>query len=157
MTIKTSTDLISQYAHTQTTDDVDYCFRTRVARFVLPADAAASTATDNYLFTGIKACKLVSARVLPSAAVTADDTNYATLALGPYTLSSGAIGTAYDSILTKITGGTGNWTAGVAEDFTIVTATDVCAVTQGIALKVTKAGTGVALPRLTVEIEYRLD
>jgi len=157
MAIATSTDLLIHYAHTQSETDVDYVLRYRTTRVERAADALAADTSVHYLMTGIKAGRLTSASVLPEAALTAHDTNYATLSICPYTLATGVVAAAYDAFTTMITGGTGDWVAGVAEPFTIAPATDVFAVTQGIALTVAKAGAGVVVPRCTIEIEYSID
>ena len=156
MAIQTSTDLLTHYAHTQSETDVDYALRYHWTRVERAADAAAADASVHYLLTGIKAGRLAAARLLPAAALVAHAANYATLALGPYTLATGVVGGAYDTLTTEVIG-TGDWVAGVAESFVIASATDVFAATQGIALKVTKAGTGVVLPRMTIELEYSID
>jgi hypothetical protein len=156
MAIATSTDLITHHAHTQSVSDADYAIRHERFGIRVPAEALASDTGSIHCLTGIKPGKLASLKILPSGAVTANNTNYATISVCPYTLATGVVGAAYDAITTEITG-TGDWVTGVAEPFTIVPATDVFAATQGIVVTIAKAGAGVALPAYTLEIELTLD
>lgn len=99
-------------------------------------------------------CEIISAEVIPANALTAHDTNYATLTLGSADGAGGAV-TSFDSWNTKITGGTGNWTQGVPETFTIVSSTDTLDEGEALMLVQASAGAGVAIDA-TIEVEYRL-
>ena len=55
--------------------NADYALRDKWIRIFIPADAAAGDEKNYVLMTAEKAIELVSASVLPSAAVTADGSN----------------------------------------------------------------------------------
>lgn len=118
------------------------------------ADAAANTATAETMIGSIvEGATLLSAYVVPDAAVTADAANNATLTLRKRT-SAGASATSIATLVTDVAGG--SWTQYARKAFTVVTAgsANVCAVGSGISLEITKGGTGVQLPLLTIGLDF---
>ena len=118
------------------------------------ADAAAATLTAEQAVyrNGSGVERTISAvRFIPSAALTADNTNYATLTVAKRD-AAGGNATTVASVTTEITG-SGDWTAFAAVDFgTIVSAAlpDGWALTVAIA----KAGSGVAVPAGQLEVSF---
>lgn len=91
--------------------------------------------------------KVLRVYYLPGAALTADDTDYATITVSKYT-SAGGSKTTVATATTAITGGTGNWTAFVPMEITL-SATAANLILQSGAMltyEVAKAGSGVAIP-----------
>lgn len=130
------------------------------AKFVKEADdGAAATATSETVFfenTSGRDRTIVAAKYIPSAALTANDTNYATLLLDKR-LSSDygtAVNVATETTETTGSGGSGNWTA-----FTPVTlgalAQTVLENGALLTVEITKTGTGVIVPAgvLVVELD----
>lgn len=108
-------------------------------------DAAAGTTTaEAAVAMTVQKGKLVKAYYVPAGAVTAHDTNYATITVSRYTAAGGSK-TTVASITTKITGGSGNWTAFVPVEITLATDT---ALEAGACLtyEIAKAASGVQLP-----------
>lgn len=118
-------------------------------------DAAASTATAETVVgfvpkaPGANASLAKTLRVyyLPAAALTADDTNYATITVSKYT-AAGASKTTVATVTTTITAGSGDWVAFVPEEITLSATAANLILESGAILtyEVSKAGTGVALP-----------
>ena len=118
-----------------------------------PVDAAASTAGTRTFDQSTSFPMVVKAfKIITSGNVTADDTNYATVAL-VYNDGAGGSDTTIASKTTKITGGTGNLTAGIAYSFAITAANARIPAGSQVQVKVTKAGTGVSLPVSTFELK----
>jgi hypothetical protein len=120
-------------------------------------DAAAATATAfTPFFRAHSKCRVVAAHLLPIANLTANDTNYATISLKKEDGAAGGAATL-GQLLTKITGGTGNWAAKVTEPITLTVAN--CELDEGhvLGVDVAKAAAGVQLDRfhVVVEIEER--
>lgn len=91
--------------------------------------------------------KVLKVLYLPGAALTADDTDYATITVSKYTAAGGSK-TTVATATTAITGGTGNWTAFVPMEITL-SATAANLILQSGAMltyEVAKAGSGVAIP-----------
>ena len=82
--------------------------------------------------------------ILTNLAVTADDTNYATILVASRPVGGGS-GANISSNTTKITGGLGNLTAFVKYAGTITGANALVIATSSITVAVTKAAGGVAL------------
>lgn len=116
-------------------------------------DAAIGTESAHCVFVAREAMTLIAARFIPDAAVTAHDTNYATLAL---TTNAGTPVALTEDMDTTITGGTGNWVAETAEEFTVVASADIDA-GEGILLDIDKAADGLKVPggRLQLELRHR--
>lgn len=155
MPIKTSTDLIKAPAHALgSPDDVDYAFRTRVVRVKLPADALPATATEHLLAISELPIIINSIKILPQAAVTADNTDYATLAVQTGDLAAGALATAIaskDTRAASLNGLTANTVATIGSGLVASVAAN-----QRIVLNVTKAGAGKSIPVILVELTYQL-
>jgi len=108
-------------------------------------DATAGTATaEAAIAMTVQKGKLVKAYYVPAGAVTAHDSNYATITISRYTAAGGSK-TTVASITTKITGGSGNWTAFVPVEITLAADT---ALEAGACLtyEIAKAASGVQLP-----------
>lgn len=118
------------------------------------ADAAASTVTAETAFhkAGSFARKIAKIEFVPSAALTANDTNFATLIVGKRSAAGGAR-TTLKQVTTAIAGGTGNWTAFVAVDFGVLTVSSLAA-GDSITLEITKAAAGVAVPAGVLKVTY---
>lgn len=157
MTKKASVAKLSHLAHGETTGpaDIDELNRTRVLRIGYGLEAAAGNTTELTLGIMEDAVELVSAKYIPGNALTANDTNYATLTLGSADGAGGAV-TAFDAFTTKITGGSGDWVQGVPETFTIVTSTDTLTEGQALVVDIAKAAAGVAIPTGVFEVVYRV-
>ena len=117
----------------------------------VPAEGSAGATSQRphaYLPKGITG---VSAKIYPFGAMTANDTNYATIGIGS---DDGAAGTftSVADVTTKSTGGTGNWTAGTAVSFSTFTPADTIAAGVYLGIKIAKAASGVQLPAFLVHI-----
>lgn len=139
-----------------TTDVADYIRRisSKFLMLVKPAaDALASTTTAHGATGGAwnVGTKLIKAiKLIPHGALTADDTDYATLTIG-YNDGAGGAVTTIATITTKITGGSGDWTAGTAISLTLTTT----AIADGklLSYAIAKAASGVAVPPFTISVE----
>lgn len=119
-------------------------------------DGAAGTATAAGVFASLVGkWQVNTVKYIPSAALTADDTNYATLTVSQF--ASGAALTTVASQTTKITGGSGNWTARTAVTITN-SGTAANLVVDGssapvyLAFAIAKSGTGVVVPAGCIEV-----
>lgn len=98
---------------------------------------------------------LEEAELMPSVAVTADNTNYSTIAIAFGTV--GAFVAAVTTLTTQITG-TGNWVADTPEPFTVLTSSEANVLETGEYVKLTydgTNGTGVDLPRCCAILRFR--
>lgn len=110
------------------------------------ADGNAGDATAaTYFWYAPRAARLISATIVPSDALVAHDTNYATV------LIKNSAGTTLASQTTKITGGSGNWSAGAEEAMTVASAT--IASGETLSFSIAKAAGGVAVPICCVSLE----
>lgn len=108
-------------------------------------DGAANTATaESPVPREPLACRVVSAAYVPGGALTADDTDFATLTLRKRN-GAGGSAVAIASVTTKITGGSGNWTAFVPVSLGTISNPDLLA-TDILTIEIAKAGSGVAVP-----------
>lgn len=116
---------------------------------VLQADGAAGTATaEKPIGVAVGALPVGSVVTLvPAAALTANDTNFADVLVQKRT--AGGAATTVADFQTKITGGTGNWTA-----WSPVTVATTVAVAAGDALtwSITKTAGGVVVPAFALNI-----
>jgi hypothetical protein len=117
------------------------------------ADGMASTTTAATLFWVNPfdfALKIVSARLVSASALTADATNYGTVLVQ---VDDGANGTPATALTweTSLTG-TGNWVADTAESATVTAANAVIAAGACLHFTITKAGSGVVIPALFIQI-----
>ncbi len=118
-------------------------------------DAAASTTTAETVVGcipqppggGTNRAKVTRVYYVPGAALTAHDTDYATITVSKYTAAGGSK-TTVASITTKITGGSGDWTAFVPVELTLsATAADLVLESEAVlTYEVAKAASGVAIP-----------
>lgn len=92
--------------------------------------------------------KIVAATFTTPIAVMASDTTFATVTLASRNAAGGG-STTIGSQTTKITGGTGNITAFVAQPLTLTAANVIVPAGGSITLAVAKASTGVALTAAT--------
>lgn len=119
-------------------------------------DAAAATTTAETTFGVARlGTRLLSAYYQPAAALTADNTNYATITVSKRT-SAGGTKTTIASVATTIAGGTGNWTAWAPVPITLSATTADLTIAAGssITYEIAKAGTGVQLPAGTVVLIF---
>ena len=122
------------------------------------ADGLATTATsERVVFTAPVDVTITGIFVEPAAALTASDTNYATITVSRRDAGAGNKATVVSkSTQTAGSGGTGSWNAFGAVSLgglSNATLTDG----QKLTVEVTKTGLGVALPILAVQIEYTVD
>lgn len=89
--------------------------------------------------------RVISATYIPEAGLTADNSNYTTLTL-EYDDGAGGADTTVATLNTKITGGTGDWSALVGEALTLDATKVIVEADQQYQLVGTKASAGVALP-----------
>lgn len=126
---------------------------TRMASYTKAVDAAASTTLAELVIERVpSASTVIGVYFAPSAALTADDTNYATLTVS----QRDGIGGAAASVAaktTKITGGSGDWTAFVPVSLGTLTNASLIAGSV-LTLTIAKAGTGVAIPSGTLVVLY---
>lgn len=108
------------------------------------SQAAAGSAVTLPLFKAPRKLKIDSIKIAVGADLTANDTNYVTIAITDGT-------TTYASASTT-TSGTGNLSAGVFADVTVSEA-EVDADTN-LRLTLTQAGSGVDVTNLVVQIEF---
>lgn len=112
------------------------------------ADGAANTTTAETVIG--RAAGLMPAghtfRITPQAGVTAHDTTYATITIKKRT--AGGSATTVAEITTKITGGTGDWTAFSPVD---VVTTEAIAAGDALTITIAKASTGVQLPIMSID------
>lgn len=119
-------------------------------------DAAAGTATPAGVFASLVGkWQVNSVKYVPSAALTANDTDYATITVSQF--ASGGSLTTVAQQTTKSTGGSGSWTARTAVTITL-SGTAANLVIDGssapvyLAFAIAKAGSGVAVPAGCIEV-----
>ncbi len=131
------------------------------ASMAFPVDAAANTATAETVIpraAGGLHGVVTSVTFTPNASLTADDTDYATITVKKRDGSGGAAVTVA-TITTKITGGSGDWTAFEPMSITLTaTAADLLLLeTDVLTLTVAKAASGVTIPaselRVTMKVQ----
>jgi hypothetical protein len=116
---------------------------------------AAATAVQVPIMTCDRPVKVVGARVVPGAAMTANDTNYVTLTIR----NRGALGVATTTLAARAwTVAGGNSVAGLAETLTLsATEADLLAAAGDVlTAQWSHTGTGLAIPAGLVELLYRL-
>lgn len=125
----------------------------------LAVDSAGTDLTERVVFAvpaGVPGgITITSVKYVPSASLSASDTNYETLTVKKYD-AAGANGATVASRTTKTTngGGSGNWTAFVGVSLTI-TAANAAVVTGGaVTFAFAKASSGTSVPVGVLEIEY---
>jgi ribose 5-phosphate isomerase RpiB len=119
------------------------------------ADSLQTTVTsERAVFTAPAGITITDVFVEPAAAVTASDSNYATIVVSRRDATGGnKVTLASKTTQTSASGGTGNWTAfGSVSLGSLSNATLVDG--QKLTIEITKSGLGVTLPVLVVQIEY---
>lgn len=117
-------------------------FKARASKVIDSNATYNSTYTfDDSLAVGlrIRSCKFV-----PTEALVADNSNYADIDL-VWNDGAGGADTTIASLNTKVTG-TGNWVADIAESLTLDNAEVKVAAGSQLQVKITKQGSGVAVP-----------
>lgn len=118
--------------------------------------ATAGTAVTETVHANVqRAGKVVAAKLSAPIAVTANDTNYATVTVSKRTGAGGAVVIA--SRTTQITGGSGNIVAFVPVTLTLTAANQLLAAGDVLTVAVTKTGSGVALTAATSNINVTVD
>ncbi len=123
----------------------------RIVEFVLGIgdDATVDTASEVTAFVADSTyhpngLKLLSAKIVPSIAVTASDDDYATVSVKVKTSAGVAVAT-YATQTTKVTGGLGSLTALNAYALTATAANYLVAAGNQVTVHLEKAGAGVAV------------
>jgi len=156
-----ATNVISKFAGDQCLDEgVDatatQLFDETETYFKAAADGAAATATtDQWIWSNNSggACVLIGALLWPSAGVTADNTNFATLQIKVDNGIGGASAVAY-SMTTAITD-SGNLTALATKQFTTKGASQLIPACATVYFAITKSGAGVVIPISAVTVRIR--
>ena len=133
----------------------DQCFKKSVS-FVKPiADAAAGTTYEWPFFfnSGASTLTVTAVKIVPFAALTADNTNYKTVSLNRRLAAGSA--TVIASRATTITD-TGNWVALTPITLTLsTTAADlVVAAGETLSLHLVHTASGVAVPVMSITVDY---
>jgi hypothetical protein len=124
-----------------------------LAHYTKEADdgSAAAVTAETPVLSSSGGLQVQAVRFLPSAALTANNTNYATLTVVNRDAAGSSVGTIA-AITTEITG-SGDWVAFVLEDFgTLANATIAAGGT--VTFEIEKAASGVVVPAGSLEIEY---
>lgn len=115
------------------------------------ADAAASTTTAETAIAYLKSAQTVARiMVVPTGAVTASDTVYATITVAKRDGAGGAA-TTIATLITNVA--TGSWVAFTPKTFGAITAGDIAAGSV-LTYTVAKASTGTQLPAFKLQIEF---
>jgi hypothetical protein len=119
------------------------------------ADSLPGTLTaERVVFTAPADLTVTEVLIEPAAALTANDTNFATITVSRRNATGGGR-TTIDSMMTTTTG-TGNWTAFGTISLGAVTAPSVSA-GQKVTIEIAKTGVGIVVPVMAVQIEYTVD
>jgi hypothetical protein len=152
-TYKTIAEKYNHIAHDESDGQSKMDDVIRKRRVRMEVSSLITATSERTIMTAEADCEILSAEIIPDNALTANNTNYATLTLGSADGAGGAV-TAFDSFTTEITG-TGDWVQGVPEPFTIVPSTDTLDEGEALILVTAKAASGIAV-EATIEVEYRL-
>jgi hypothetical protein len=117
--------------------------------------AAATDTVETGIWVAPYDCYIKSAKYLPGAVLTAHDTNYATLTLSQRDGAGGGAAIVAEQT-TKITGGSGDWVAFVAEPLTLsgTIANLFLAAGEVLTFKIIKSGSGVAVGLGALILEF---
>ncbi len=119
------------------------------------ADGAAATATAEHAFYRASCAMTVKAvRYVPDAALTADNTNDATITVQRRN-SDGTGAVTVAAITTNIA--SGNWVQWVAKALTLTAANAALAAGQILTVSIAKGGTGVVVPAGQLVIDYTIN
>jgi hypothetical protein len=115
-----------------------------------------STTSERVVFTAPENATITSVTIEPAAAVTASDANHATITI----VRRDADGSNQATVVAETTqtvgaGGTGSWTAFSTVSLGSLGNTSLTA-GQKLTVAIAKTGLGVALPVLSVQIEYTI-
>jgi len=99
---------------------------------------------------------VTAVKYVPSAGLTANSTNYATLTLGSRTSAGGSL-TAVATANTKLSGagGTGDWSAFSPVSIAVTAANATVPANGMLTVTAVKSGTGVDIPSGALVIEYQ--
>lgn len=124
-----------------------------VYRMFVPGQATAGTVDDWTLMVVKNDLKIVAVKLVPNAAITANATNYFTLAV----INKGADASGTTSMATRSWAAT-NSVAFVAESMTLDTTAANLLATAGQVLDLSRtvAASGLAMPDMLVEVHYQL-
>lgn len=119
-------------------------------------DGAAATTTAFQAFFRLEdGAEVLGVDILPRDALTADNSDYATVLVQKADGAGGAAVTVA-SVTTEVTG-TDDWVANVTIPMTLAGAgAPTCAAGSILGFTITKAGNGVAVPALSVVVRYRV-
>lgn len=121
------------------------------------ADTAAGTLTAEHAFyRAASAMTIKAVRYVPDAALTASDTVYATITVDRRN-ADGTNPVQVAQVLTKVTGGSGNWTQWVAVALTLTGANVGLAAGQILTVSIAKASTGTIVPAGQLVIDYTIN
>lgn len=130
---------------------------TLTAQYQHDGDGAATDATSERPFLSLPAiCNIAAAYFIPRAALTASDADYATLILRKRD-SNGGGSTTIASQTTRITGGSGNWTAFDAVSLGAITGGSDVPLDYILSFEITKTGSGVVVPPGMLIVQYSID
>jgi hypothetical protein len=147
--------LFGTYFHDETTGKADFEDLITDDVFTVQKTAVDGAATDVYTLWSCKvpfAIQIVEVTINPGAALTANDTNNATLTLGKADGAGGA-STAVAALTTNTA--SGNWVADQFKNVPITAANAIVNDGQILTLKKTVAASGVAVPISHITIRYR--
>lgn len=143
MGMKEACARISHGAHAETSGDAYLHAALRRRQVALRWSDNAAADVHQVSFGPLPyAIRMRLAKLLPSIAVTAHDTTYATITVGYDDGAAGGV-TSLQAVTSKITGGTGNWVAGTAIALSSIGAEDTVAAGKYLTVTVAKASTGV--------------
>ncbi len=112
------------------------------------AESMAAANPFTYIYQGTTATfsgRVMLVQFWPTGALTAHNTTYATINVSSRT-STGGSGSVIATVNTKITVGTGDWTAFQPVTIPVTAANAVVAAGGGITYDISKASTGVTVP-----------
>ena len=151
----TAKDYVNRLGGTAAIDDGGVTLANDLHKQVVVVTGLEFTADDNtqrqvlWKNATAHAYRLISAEFVPEAAVTADNTNYSTVAIAHQAAPAAALGDVAASMQTSIAAGTGNWVANTPEALTLsaTEADKVIAAGEYAVLELDGTeGTGVNLP-----------
>ncbi|MGH2640968.1 MAG: hypothetical protein ACRDGO_04625 [Actinomycetota bacterium] len=113
--------------------------------------------SERVVFIAPEDVTITGVTIEPAAALTASDTNYATITVSRRDATGGnRVTVASRSTQTAGSGGTGSWTLFGTVSMGTLSNTSV-AEGEKLTIEVTKTGLGVSLPVMVVQVEYSID
>ncbi len=117
------------------------------------ADPAASAATTEQVFYAVKAASTItSIKIYPNAALTADNSNYATITIAKR--SSAGASTTLATAVTNVAG-TGSWSAWTV--LTLTVSSNALVAGDMLTFTITKTGTGVVVPNSVYDVLWTVN